>query len=108
MKRLKRTRNANYPGRKQAQQVHFDYMNSRADSVCLAGTFNGWHPSATPMSALVYGHWTKDLVLAPGTYEYALVVDGRLRPDPRCEEKVENSFGGLNSILRVRSCGSPD
>ena len=81
--------------------VHFDYIDTHADSVCIAGTFNEWHPSATPMLASCHGHWEKELALPPGVYEYALIVDGRWKPDPRCTEQKENPFGGLNSVLRV-------
>ena len=101
MKLSKRTQDSHRTDRKQATLIHFEYINSQADSVCLAGTFNEWHPNATPMTALVRGHWKKDLELLPGTYEYALVVDGRWIPDPHCEEMVENSFGSLNSVLKV-------
>src|SRR2546430_14815265 len=79
----------------------FPYADLHAESVCIAGTFNDWHPNATPMVASIPGQWMKDLTLAPGTYEYCLIVDGHWKPDPRCEEKVENPFGGLNSVLRV-------
>lgn len=81
--------------------VHFEYVDSHAESVCIAGTFNDWHPNATPMTASSPGLWQRDLALAPGTYEYALIVDGHWKPDPRCGEKADNPFGGLNSVLRV-------
>jgi 1,4-alpha-glucan branching enzyme len=85
--------------------VHFDYMDKHASSVCIAGTFNDWHPSATPMSASCHGHWEKDVALPPGVYEYALIVDGHWKLDPRCAGKKENPFGGLNSVLRVPAAG---
>ena len=87
--------------RHQTHVVHFQYADPHAESVCIAGTFNDWHPNATPMVPSSPGLWMKDLTLAPGTYEYCLIVAGHWKPDPRCEEKVENPFGGLNSVLRV-------
>jgi hypothetical protein len=39
--------------------------------------------------------------LAPGTYEYCLVVDGQWMPDPLARETVPNPFGGRNSVLKV-------
>ena len=48
------------------------------------------------------GLWTRDLSLLPGRYEYSLVVDGHWKPDPSCPEKVDNPFGGLNSVLVVQ------
>ena len=107
MKVLKRTKNATRSDQTKTTLVQLEYLDSQADSVCVSGTFNNWHPSATPMTASVHGHWKKDLELPPGTYEYALVVDGhRWVPDPRCQEKVENSFGGLNSVLKVPPRGN--
>jgi hypothetical protein len=41
--------------------------------------------------------------LAPGTYEYCLVVDGKWMLDPLARESVPNPFGGRNSILKVAS-----
>jgi Glycogen recognition site of AMP-activated protein kinase len=83
------------------QLVHFEYVDPHAESVCLAGTFNDWHPNATPMIASSPGLWMKDLSLAPGAYEYCLIVNGHWKPDPQCEVSVENPFGGLNSVLKV-------
>ena len=57
------------------------------------------------MHAVGDGHWLKETVLPPGTYEYCLVVDGQWMPDPLAGETVPNPFGGRNSILKV--FGSP-
>ena len=51
----------------------------------------------------VSGNWWKETSLAPGTYEYCLVVDGEWMPDPRAKESVANPFGGRNSIVHVAS-----
>lgn len=83
------------------QPVRFEFTDLTAASVCVAGTFNDWHPEAKPMHVLGEGHWLKETKLAPGTYEYCLVVDGRYIPDPLAGESVPNPFGGRNSILKV-------
>jgi hypothetical protein len=44
--------------------------------------------------------------LAPGTYEYCLVVDGQWMPDPLAKETVPNPFGGRNSVLKVAMIGN--
>ena len=85
----------------QSQRVHFEFNYPAAESVFIAGTFNDWHPNATPMIALDQGRWAKDLTLPPGEYEYCLVVDGQWKPDPQAAETVPNPFGGMNSIRRV-------
>ena len=46
-------------------------------SVHLAGTFNGWAPTATPMTGPdEAGHFTLTFPLERGRYEYKFVVDG--------------------------------
>jgi 1,4-alpha-glucan branching enzyme len=77
-------------------------VDAEAESVGIAGSFNDWRPSVSPMLAVEQGRWVKDLVLHPGTYEYCLVVDGtRWIPDPVSKEKRTNNFGLTNSVIRV-------
>ena len=47
------------------------------------------------------GRWLRETVLAPGSYEYCFVVDGRWTADPLAKDSVSNPFGGRNSVLRV-------
>jgi 1,4-alpha-glucan branching enzyme len=81
--------------------VHFEFTSPTATSVCIAGTFNRWQPESKTLHSSSTGLWWKDTALAPGTYEYCLVVDGRWMPDPEARETVPNPFGGRNSILKV-------
>jgi 1,4-alpha-glucan branching enzyme len=85
------------------QPVRFEFTHPTASTVCIAGTFNDWHPAAKPMHPLGGGRWHKETELPPGTYEYCLVVDGKWMPDPHAPETVANPFGGKNSILKVAS-----
>jgi 1,4-alpha-glucan branching enzyme len=81
--------------------VRFEFTSPTAKTVCLAGTFNHWQPEAKTLHSSGAGNWWKETLLAPGTYEYCLVVDGQWMPDPRARESVPNPFGGRNSILKV-------
>ena len=81
--------------------VHFEFTHPTAISVCVAGTFNHWQPEAKTLHSSGVGHWWKETSLAPGDYEYCLVVDGKWIPDPSARESVANPFGGRNSILKV-------
>ena len=83
------------------QKVHFEFTNPAARKVCLAGTFNQWDPEASAMIPLGNGKWAKDLELAPGTYEYRLVVDGHWITDPNADHVIMNPFGERNSLLAV-------
>jgi 1,4-alpha-glucan branching enzyme len=107
--------NANGPSE---LSVRLEYTHATAKSVSVAGTFNGWRAGVTQMIPMGNGHWRKDLVLAPGIYEYRLIVDGEWRIDPLAVETVPNPFGGANSVLKIPQtlkvedaqlpCGPPD
>lgn len=92
----------NAPG-PQLVPVRFEYTHPTAANVCIAGTFNCWRPEAKALHSSGVGNWWKETALAPGTYEYCLVVDGHWMPDPLAAESVANPFGGRNSVLRVAS-----
>lgn len=81
--------------------VRFEFTHPTARSVCIAGTFNAWHPSVTEMIALGDGRWVKELALPPGTHEYRLVVDGEWMADPTAGISVANPYGGQNSVVIV-------
>ncbi|MBE0540025.1 MAG: glycogen-binding domain-containing protein [Verrucomicrobia bacterium] len=81
--------------------VRFEFTHPTATTVCVAGTFNHWQPESKTLQSSGVGHWWKETALAPGTYEYCLVVDGQWMPDPLAKESVPNPFGGRNSILNV-------
>ena len=53
--------------------------------------------------SMVSGETERMTALAPGTYEYCLVVDGQWISDPLANETVANPFGGRNSILEGAS-----
>jgi len=65
---------------------------STAKTVCVAGTFNHWQPEAKTLHASGTGLWWKETALAPGTYEYCLVVDGHWMPDPLARETGGQPF----------------
>jgi 1,4-alpha-glucan branching enzyme len=83
--------------------VRFEFTHPTATTVCIAGTFNHWQPEAKTLHSSGVGHWWKETSLAPGTYEYCLVVDGKWIPDPLARDYVPNPFGGRNSVLTVAS-----
>ena len=85
----------------QLQSVRFEFTHPTATTVCVAGTFNNWKAESKILHSSGEGHWWKETMLAPGTYEYCLVVDGKYIPDPLVAETVPNPFGGRNSVLIV-------
>jgi len=87
--------------------VRFEYTDPTATSVCVAGDFNHWQPESKSLHTSGTGHWWKETALAPGTYEYCLVVDGKWMPDPQAATTVPNPFGGRNSVLIVAASPLP-
>lgn len=87
--------------RAKSQAVRIEFHDGKAQEVCIAGSFNDWHPAVTPMLHLSHDRWAKELALPPGRYEYQFVVDGKWVCDPAAE-KVPNPFGGFNSVLVVQ------
>lgn len=87
----------------EAYAVLFQYYNPAAKEVFVAGSFNGWEPFSMPMTKEEGGTWANALVLRPGAYEYRLIVDGQWQDDPMSPRYVANPFGGLNSVVEVKS-----
>ncbi len=83
--------------------VRFELFAPDARAAFLAGSFNDWNPTATPMIPCGEVRWVKELSLSPGGYEYLFVVDGRWTVDPKEQDYVPNPFGGCNSVLGVPS-----
>ncbi len=84
------------------RQVNFVFFDSNAESVFVAGTFNGWDSQASPLRKVGGGEWCLQLLLASGRYEYRFLVDGQWRRDPAAVLNVTDFCGGVNSILDVR------
>ncbi len=89
------------PKKTQTHPVRIEFQDESAQAVFIAGTFNDWHPAATPMIALGDGRWVKELVLPVGRYEYRLVVDGEWVSNPVATDYAPNPYGGNNSVLIV-------
>src|ERR1041385_27163 len=89
-----------------ALPVRFEFTDSEAVSVSIAGTFNNWQRDTMSLHPAGKGRWVKETLLPVGAYEYCLGVDGRFRPDPLAPETIPNTFSGRNSILKV--VGEPE
>ncbi|MDP7070334.1 MAG: alpha-amylase family glycosyl hydrolase [Phycisphaerales bacterium] len=78
-----------------------------AEHVALAGDFNGWNPSTTPMHRGNSG-WHMALPLEPGVRRYKFVIDGRWIPDPQNPDREHDGHGGNNTILRLGPAANVD
>lgn len=88
-----------------SSKVEFGCQAAEAAEVFLAGTFNGWNPSVTPMQRHADGSWHAALALPPGYYEFKFVVDGDWCCEPGSGDPpdcVPNQFGTMNRVAHVR------
>lgn len=81
--------------------VELRFRAPEAQSVAVAGDFNGWDPTAHPMHRDADGWWTVELDVDPGRYEYSYVVDGEWVTPPEAAITVDDGFGGRNGVLEV-------
>ncbi|RMH54563.1 MAG: hypothetical protein D6679_13420, partial [Candidatus Hydrogenedentota bacterium] len=79
-----------------------------ARSVSVAGSFNNWDVSATPMKDPDGdGIWEVMLPLSPGEYQYKYVVNGTdWLLDPDNPLKADDGYGGQNSVAKVGGGGA--
>lgn len=85
-------------------RVTFHYPNSeQAGSVALAGDFNGWSATETPMKKLKSGEFSITLTLDAGrAYAFRYVLDNEhWVNDPEADSYAGNEFGGENSVVSV-------
>ncbi len=82
--------------------VRFVLAAPEAQTVSLAGDFNGWSRTATPLlPSGIPGQWSVTLEVPGGRHEYAFVVDGeRWVADPAAAG-VRDEFGNESSVLSV-------
>jgi cyclomaltodextrinase len=73
-----------------------------ADSVSLAGDFNGWDMHATPMERRGDGMWLVTVDIPEGVRHYKFVTDAaNWLDDPRNPDRVHDGHGGANSVLKL-------
>jgi serine protease AprX len=91
------------PPRVDHNKLVFAYHDDLAERVTLAGDFNEWGATTTPLEKQEDGVWRARIeLLASGRYRYKLVVNGaRWIEDPTNAMKEPDEYGGFNSILFV-------
>jgi len=88
-------------GQPRKRKVTFKVRASRAREVILVGDFNNWDVQSHPMKKDDEGFWRVTVRLAPGRYEYKLLIDGRWWEDMSDVKSTPNAFGTLNKVLVV-------
>ncbi len=89
------------PPRLENGRLLFVFHDDAAESVSVAGDFNGWSPLATPLERNGSGLWSTHIVVPhSGRFEYKFIVNGnRWIEDPSNGMKAPDQFGGLNSVV---------
>jgi serine protease AprX len=91
------------PPRVENGRLLFVFHDDSADTVSVAGDFNGWSHVATPLERNASGLWSTEIV-APraGRFAYKFIINGRRwLEDPNNGMKTPDNHGGLNSVLVI-------
>lgn len=73
-------------------------------NLAIAGDFNNWNPSQTPMTRDEnLGVWRACVNVPPGRYRYRLVRNGQWVQDPFNRTVESNPFGELNNIIEIKA-----
>lgn len=78
------------------------FHDDSADSVSVAGEFNGWNHLATLLKRNDSGLWSTEIKVPTGRFEYKFIINGqRWIEDPSNGMKAPDNYGGLNSVLVI-------
>lgn len=84
------------------KKVSISLRAPEAREVLITGDFTGWDKEGIRLAKRPTGEWAATMELAPGEYQYRLLVDGEWRDHPESEKRVPNPYGGTNCVLIVR------
>ena len=80
---------------------------SKASSVHLAGSMNGWSSWKTPLTKSKNGIWSVTLSLPLGNHSYQIITDNAWGIDPANKDSIPNGLGGWNSLVVVNQASFP-
>ena len=86
-------------GSKRTMKLTFNHKAN--GPVYVAGSFNNWNTSTTPMKEIRPGNWEATLKLPPGEYQFRYFSNGQWFTDYAAGGIVPNGCGGFNSVLTV-------
>jgi hypothetical protein len=90
------------PGEATVVYVQFAFEAPGAQSVAVAGDFDGWAGSHSLEDGNGDGVWTGRIPLEPGVHTYMFLIDGATwQTDPRAERYADDGFGNRNAVLAV-------
>jgi chromosome partitioning protein len=84
------------------REIIFTLRNPNARDVYLVGDFNHWKINDdSRLSKTEDGRWQKSVALNEGRYRYKFVVDGEWMVDSENQEREQNAFGTLDSVIKL-------
>ena len=89
------------PAKKTVKPINFYCDAPEAKAVFIAGDFNDWSLTATPMKRGFDGNWSAQVSLPHGHHRYVLVIDDELALDPRASGISKNEDDSVVSLLSV-------
>ncbi len=82
--------------------VRFVHPAEAMKHVFIAGDFNGWSATSSPLTYHEqFGTHEVVIEMPPGRYRYRLVIDGHWVADPHNQYKQVNDYGEFNSVVVV-------
>jgi chromosome partitioning protein len=89
------------------QGICFRQPGQPEQSMAIAGDFNGWSTSATPMRYdRASGHFEATVPLPPGRYKYQVVIDGRSVMDAYNEQAMIGATGASTNCFVIDAAGT--
>jgi 1,4-alpha-glucan branching enzyme len=83
------------------RRVPIEVKADKAKVVLITGDFNSWKKEGLLLNHDGNGTWRTVLDLAPGEYQYRLLVDGKWHDHAQAMKRVPNPFGTENCVLTV-------
>ena len=85
------------------REITFYYYDPSARDVSLIGSFNDWGTADGEMVQIRPGLWEGMLETSkPGTHRYKFLIDrSRWTHDPENPLRIEDGFGGFNSLITI-------
>ncbi|MCD4817526.1 MAG: glycogen-binding domain-containing protein [Candidatus Cloacimonetes bacterium] len=88
--------------------IEFSYDAPNASEIFVAGSFNDWNSSKSPLIKEDDGIWRTVIDLSSGKYQYKFVVDGDWNFDQENPMTEDDGYGGANSVVKIDQNGKLD
>lgn len=88
-----------------SREIPYRFVIYRPDAnqANIIGTFTHWQPVAMKRMG-ASGYWSLSINLPTGEYQYSyLVEEGKQIADPTVPERVQDDFGGENSLITIKA-----